>query len=304
MQSTTRWIAWTVFSMNTVGVVLSAPAEDQGKIVIEGPRRAAQAFPLVLRIVAKGPLEVPRASLYSNAADVRVSLSQEDGAKTRTLESNASIQFDVAGKEGRIIANGRGLVNERIRAEQQMAVLLDLSSLHYVEGGSFRDLPPGQYLLSVTFPHAKQTSEAMPLDLIAPSPADRAFLDEILEPGAPPSRPRAVVWARVLRGARFWPIPVAKTKGLLDPAKGQLQFHVLVYQIEKGEVRTREQAAAYPVPKYLELEKDWILLKLDRANKVAGAEEALQAFVGTHPEFRWRLRPAYPGSNLFQNIAN
>jgi len=303
MLNVPRWITLPLFSLICQGAPISVRAQDPGKIVIEGPHRAIQGFPLVLRIVARGPLQVPMTSLYDVNADIHVNLSQKKGDKTYKFYANASMGFDRSPEGGHIDRDGRELVNNRIGDKEEMAILVDVPSLNYGRA-NFLSVPPGEYLLSVTFPHAKKTSEALALELIAPSPADRAFLDEVVEPAILPRRREVILWTWVLGGPKSWRLPVSKTKELLDPAKGQMQFHVLVYQIEKGEVRTRQQAAAYPVPKYLELEKQWVLLKLDRANKVAGAEQALQAFVETHPEFRWRLQPAFPGSNLFQNIAD
>lgn len=287
----------------SLGGCVGATEADQRKIRIEGPSRAVHGFPIVLRIVASGPLEVPRASVYRDLADIHVNVSQTRGEKTYRFASNASMTMDRADMKGHLVTDGRDFFNERLRKDEEMAILVDVFSLRYAEG-HFRDLPPGQYTISVTFPHAKETSEAKALELVAPGPADRAFLDEVVEPEILPRRREIVSWSRVLGESKTWRVPIDKGQQLPQPAKGQMQLHLLLYQIQKGEVRSRRQAEPYQVPKYLELEKQWVLLKLDRANKVAGAEEALQAFVETHPEFRWRLQPAYPGSNLFQNIAD
>ena len=294
-----------VSSLLLVGLGASVRASEatQRKIRMEGPARAVHGFPIVLRIVASGPLEVPRASVYHHLADIHVNVSHIDGGTTYRFASSASMSMDMADKEGHIVADGRRFFNQRLDKNEEMAILVDVFSLDYGRG-RFRDVPPGQYTISVTFPHAKRTSEAKALELVAPAPVDRAFLDEVVDSKILPRRREIVSWSQVLGESKTWRVPIDKGQQLPQPAKGQMQLHLLLYQIQKGEVRSRRLAEAYQVPKYLELEKQWVLLKLDRANKVAGAEQALQAFVKTHPEFRWRLRPVYPGSNLFQNIAD
>jgi hypothetical protein len=167
------------------------------------------------------------------------------------------------------------------------AMLLDLGSLRPITKGIILDnIPPGSYRLSVEFPSSGVVSNAVDVDILKPSEAERVYLKGIQSLG-PVNRGDGVNWSKVLRDRMAVPENASQIRA---EAQDQLRFHTLLSKIVRSEIRSSAQTKTTKVPDYLKEEKDCLLLELDENSGKKPSTEEKKAFKDKNPGFEWRFR--------------
>ena len=68
-----------------------------------------------------------------------------------------------------------------------------------------------------------------------------------------------------------------------------MQFHILLSNFLWGQGVNREELETLPVPDYLSIEKEMILIYLDLEQGKNGSSEDFSAFIKSHPDLSWRM---------------
>jgi len=248
-----------------------------------------------------GPLTVPKTSLFDDTGDVTVHFkSNTDGtawkiAPYRPRKTMVMLDGSFSWEES-------ALPQVAVAKGQKRAMLLDVASL-----GSFDDIPPGEYSMTVEFlpsmhtPLPVVTSEPVSIQLIEPSAEEAKYLETVRGLGRIKIGQHGVNWSRVLKNRISLPEEGMPT--LRAEAKGQMEFHVLLSKALRSEVNSREEAKAFAVPEYLQLEKECLLLELDADSGKPEARVSEEEFSDKHPELKWRFQNGARDFFRFRDIA-
>lgn len=270
----------------------------EGKVLVELPRRITKGFPMVLRITVHGPLTVSKTSLFDDTGDVRVHFKSNTDGTAWTIAPYRPREL-LALPDGSIIAEVSGIPQVVLAKGEKHAMLSDVASL-----GNFDDIPPGEYSMTVEFPLSIHppfpvvTSEPVGVQLIEPSAEEAEYLETVRGLGLFKRGQHGVNWSGVLRGRVS--VPGDDMSKLRAEAKDQMEFHVLLSKALRSEIKSREEAKMFPVPEYLQLEKECLLLELDADSGKPQASVSQKEFSDKHPELKWRFQDKAQGFLRFR----
>lgn len=273
-----------VFSMNSI-----ASSGDGSRLAIEVPDKLTKGFPAILRVTAHGPQRIPRLSLLDELGSITITLISKTGGREYRISSSQGMELIVTTPEGfRHDAVARQMFQVALAKGKTRSMLIDLWSLRpeVGKGTILSDVPAGQYNLTVTFPTSEITSPSVEVDLIDPTEAEQALLNEVIDAGVLLKRGNGVNWSKVLRDRA--PIKSKSFSNLKEETEGLIQFHLLLSNVLRREVSSRKSADRFSVPEYLRAEKESLLLELDMLEDPQKSEQAKKDFVKRHPDLKWR----------------
>ena len=289
------------------GVILSAcsvcaseAGPKEGRLSLATMPRMVKGFPMLLKLTATGKQTIAKMSLFDEIAEVVVVLRTKPPAKETEyrIRSSRGMETILTTRAGeRVDAANRHRM--QLGKDQKVAMLLDISSLRpeLGKGLTADGVPLGAYSLRVSFPFSDMTSNAVDVELVAPSTDERKYLREL----AKRNRVRRS-WSRMLREAED--LSNLNEASLGGTAKLQLSFHVLLSRVLscKGPLNEDVTRAlgSRQVPQYLQPEKDFVLWEVAMSSKaVAVPREKEKAFFDANPELEWRLATVRAGSGSF-----
>ena len=104
------------------------------------------------------------------------------------------------------------------------------------------------------------------------------------------------------RALRQWEIPSEELADVSPTAKRQIGFHLFLSQVLASKTPVVELSVdklkVIPVPKYLEPEKNVVLLEIEKATSKPGAEKRITDFVKDNPGQGWCFRNVGPDGHF------
>ena len=281
--------------------------------VIETDPNLVLGFPAVVKVRFTGPVRVPDLSINSIFADLAaVFVSKSDGS-TFTIQSiGPEQQFLMLFHDTMVHPQPRWTL---IPEGEKRDLIFDLCYLK-PRGSVYpnlRQIPPGKYSLYLQFGqhqvhpddlrknlHGSRVrlsgmhTNAVPVTLIEPSRKEKEFLQRIKK-----KQYRLIPWVRALRRRE---IPSEELADVSPTAKRQIGFHLFLSQVLASKTPVGELSVdklkVIPVPKYLEPEKNVVLLEIEKATDKSGAEKRITDFVKDNPGQGWRLRNVGPDGHF------
>ena len=265
-------------------------AADDPSINVVTYDAAVKGFPVILKVTATGPQIVPRMSLFDEHAGVvvRLKLTDEDGREYLILSSKGEGMV-YTNREGEQIDAGR-LYRVPLGAGDERSMLLDLASVQpeIGKGTTMEDVPPGRYLVTITFSGSGIESKSVPLVLKEPSRKEKALAEQMLIDKDTGIRR---TWCGLLRGA--WPITNIATTPVSAEAAAQLSFHQVLGHVlasDKLEKALVQDVQSASVPQWLVPERDALAIMVAIADESGASTEKAQAeLMQRHPDLKWRF---------------
>ena len=169
-------------------------------------------------------------------------------------------------------------------------MLLDLSSLRpeIGKGLTLAGIPPGKYNMQIEYPYTGARCDPIRLELLGASDQEKEFINRVL---VDPETRLQRSWSDILRQSVV--IHDKGLDGLSSTAKGQLRFHLLLSKAltaTSASERLKEVLRAQVVPKYLQPEKQVLLLEVAIAGEADGDTQAqMEQLVKAYPDLKWRI---------------
>jgi hypothetical protein len=292
--------AWSIICLSLVCLVSSALCGEEkaspnspSTFIIAEPN-VVKGFPVVVKVRARGPQVVPELGIFDEEAQISVVLASKTGGEKYTIASTKGRSMDLRPKEGGgFVSDGTHLFRVFLPANVERTMIFDLCSLGpegHRKGMYLHKVPPGEYEVSIRFPDGV-TSNTIPMQLLAPSDVERQFLEKTAGPARHRSKFGPLVsWSSFLRAGRE--ITEDDLGKLGEVARSQLQFHVLLSRVIAPESPVKdiriEPLKSIAVPKYLEPEKEFLFLEMEKASGRRVAEE-VNALLQKDPGLRWRV---------------
>jgi hypothetical protein len=133
--------------------------------------------------------------------------------------------------------------------------------------------------------------------MVDPTEKKRAFLKEVEVAGGG-NRGIGPNWHHVIL-IRI-PINWNSSSNLRKETIDQMQFYHLVLSARREEVLSRKEADAFPVPGYLQGEKESLLIELETCQDPQKAELLKKDFRVRHPDLKWRQESGNRGLFLWR----
>lgn len=267
---------------------------DGAKLVIETDRKVIKGFPLIIRVTAHGPQQVPRLSIFDEIAYVNVIFVSKEYDVSYIISSTRSQEIIVMAPDGRRNQTASQRMFEvSLKVGERRTMLLDVSSLRpeLGKGKIFDGIQPGQYELLVEFPSSGIKSNAIDVEVISPSNKEKEYLHKVQSSGFL-KRGEGVNWSKLLRDRL--PMPENKIRKIGVDAQNQLRFHELLSRALRSEIRTSKDAQLLEVQEYLRPERDLLLMELGSSG-VNQVESKNEAFDKQNAGIKWRLQNILEG---------
>ena len=258
-------------------------------IIIEGPARVVKGFPVVLKVKAKGPMPVPRLSLFNIGPQIMFVFTCKATSHAYWFDIEGLGHKDYTRADGSHVSASQ-VLSDSVKAGEKRTMLMELNSLYSPFGSdpSFSDVPPGRYSVYVIFKGLWKGSNRIPMEIVAPTRIEQRFLDDVFSY----HRKDVIVnWTRFVRkGER---IPKTYLKGIGKGAKSQMGFHLLLSEVLSSESPLKdislEPLRRINVPEYLKPERECLFLEIDAAagRNVAAKAKSLER---RHRGLEWRLK--------------
>lgn len=255
------------------GSVGSVDRQNGGaKISIQMERQVIKGFPILVKLVARGPQVVPEFSIFDNGVNVDVFLDPIKGHTQYSIASGPQILL-----ERGLLGQGGGLIDSVpccetdviLSAGDERVMLLDLTSLlpaldAELPRTTAADIEPGTYKVRISLVSSGILSNETEITLMRPTVAEEQFLVSLGKLCRIRSSGR-VDWAGYLRCCRD--LPESALSGLRPQALNQLAFHLMLSEMLQSEKPSSVSLEAIRVPKYLRAEKNLMIHLFEQTNR-------------------------------------
>jgi hypothetical protein len=270
------------------------PSPDSPSVFIIAEPNVVKGFPVIVKVRARGPQAVPALDFYGEVANINVVLVSTATKDKYTIRSYQIADDDWGTPEEGFVSDGSHQFKVELQENEERTTLFDLATLRpgIRAGTILYDVPPGKYDLSIQFRLSGVKSNSIPVEILSPSDDEEQFLERIgklvandfLKNGS------GVSWSRFLRVGQE--ISTDDWNKLSELAQRQCQFHALLSKVLAPESPVKdiriEPLRSMPVPEYLEPEKEFLFIEMEKAPGKDIAEKA-SALLQKAPGLRWRL---------------
>lgn len=267
--------------------------KDPNIFIVAEPN-VVKGFPVLVKVKARGPQPVPILDYYRDVANINVFLVSRNTEDKYTIRSYEIADDDWAMPGGGFVSDGRHEFEVELQENEERTILFDLATLRpgIRAGTILYDVPPGKYDLSIQFRLSGVNSNSIPVEILGPSHDEEQFLErtgklvanDFLKNGS------GVSWGRFLQVGLE--ISADDWNKLSKVAQMQCQFHALLSKVLASESPVKdikiEPLRSIPVPEYLEPEKEFLFIEMEKASGKDVAEKA-SALLQKNRGLRWRL---------------
>jgi len=274
-------------------VIGGEPMIKEPRLTVSTVPVAVKGFPVVLRLTVYGPVHgAALTSFFDNVAEVVVLMRDKITSKEYTLSSyNRGSAIVLTTKEGEH-RDAERQYRFMVKEGESRAALLELSSLQ-TRATSLKDIPIGEYELSVVFPHSRLKSDAVQLRLLSPSEDEQKALE-----GAFADPKQQVNWVSRLLNPKKEALDWGR---LGDVASNQCAFYRLVVAALTGDLNRElvQEIKSSKVPEYLVPEREVLALEVSNAVSQTQDKTLAAALREKYPEISWRLDDIEQGHGSF-----
>ncbi len=244
---------------------------------------------------------MPLTTLFSDFANIKVVFVNQTTNSQYPVTATRGFYTTLNGTMGAIGA--QGLYYHQISSDDPQTMLLNLGNLsaEMGQGLTVMDLPAGDYKVQVVWNETNQKPIELPLTIIDPSDEEKAFLDQFPEDVKSPYKYREVSWGDVILFSKNLDEKtslLSDVSQLSQVAQQQLEFHKFLLKVKNASdvPANRVALSALPVPAYLQVDKECILLEREIADLLmkgqpesADLQQQVETFLGKHPSLTWRI---------------
>ncbi len=267
---------------------------SEPNIVIIAEPNVVKGFPMIVKVKARGPQAVPKLSIFSENAQIMVFLASKTEDEKYTISLTMGKTIDMAIPREGMVSDGTRLFRVWLPANVKRTMIFDLYSLSpeaYHKSTVLNDIPPGKYEIKVRFPQSGITSNSIPMHILAPSDEEKKFLQKMAGlSGHNFKLGTGVNWCSFLRSGLEFPVDDLNKSS--EVAQRQLQFHILLSSVIAPESPAKniniEPLKSIAVPEYLEPEKKFLFIEMEKVSGKDVAEKA-DALLQKNPGLKWRL---------------
>ncbi len=245
--------------MISVGVVRSSDCDNsEAEINIQMESLVIQGFPIIVKVIAKGPQVVPDFSLFDNSIDIDVFFESRNDDRIYSIASGTQTHLD-----GRTRAKPCCQRYAYLQPEKRQEFLLEINSLlpanfQQVPRTTMDDVPPGEYRVHIRFVSSTITSNTVDVVVLKPTATEQEFLRGFSGSRASETSIH-VDWTKILKSCN-------KARGfelsrIRPEARKQLGFHVLLSSLLQSGGPSKEELDMIKVPKFLSNEKSILILQ-------------------------------------------
>lgn len=275
-------------------------------------QKFVKAFPVIAKLTFSVPAEkvsttprvgfrsffyAPVTTLFSQYANIRVVFTNRvTGEKyfinsTRGSGLSNTIPFHIVISEG-----------------ETQAMLIDLSSLRPESGDglTLSSIPSGDYSMRLETSLTNTSSNTVSITLMDDSPQEQDWVRQVTEIVSSENERTFFSWVEALKKAsKAAPaLSLASLQKLNVEAAQQLSFHAFMtaFLVSDNSTQTRKALEIFPVPAYLEVQKESLLLERDiiSSKKENDAlKTRAEQFLKLHPQMQWRIENARKGEAEF-----
>jgi hypothetical protein len=306
-----------------------AQQEPNNAVTIKAMPKAIKGFPLVIKVILKGPQKVKYLSINENGIPITVYLKSKFDGNEYVIKSERTSSYEATYSNGtHIDVSDEMDPPVEILYGQKYTMMFDLWSLSARPGTetTLSDVPPGKYMVSVEIETAdrlslrvgklneeqkkalkekgfdvsslmepKMKSNPIDIELIEPSDNEKQFI-EIIRKFRIGRVKGGVSWVEVLRSGIV--IPNDEISNLTQTSKDQLSFHKLISDVnivdEKLRKKSIEEVNSASLPEFFESERQLLLLEL-KGNHAAER----QNFLKNHSDLKWYVDKFDSGNAIF-----
>jgi hypothetical protein len=281
---------WFIFSFMAVFILqLGIFCNENSIITINTHKILIKGFPAIVRVTATGPQKVPVMSLFDERGEISFTLKSKNHNKTYILSSSEGMDVTRMTTDGEMIDDfSKERFHSNLPKNEVRSFLVDLYSLspRIKRGLTLSRIPPGSYLLKVSFPISGLMSEFIEIEILNPTKPERSFFEKTLKRGVCIRRGDGVNWSRALKDkVELKPEDIADLRNEVKPL---IQFHLLAYNVLSRKITSSKEADKFIVPDHLKGEKESLLLELDLKNNPKDADKFKAAFAKKYPDIKWR----------------
>lgn len=261
------------------------------------------------RIGFRSAFYAPVTTLFSQNANIRVVFTHQVTGEKYSINSTRGQNITLSDSAGRTMS-GERLFDTPIIEGNTQTMLIDLSSLrpeiHIGDAWILSRIPSGEYSMRFEIPGTNTSSNTVPITLVDASPQEQDWVRQVTEIVSPENERTFFSWVEILKAAsKAAPtLSLASLQKLNAEAAKQLSFHAFMtaFLVSDNSTQTRKALEKFPVPAYLEVQKESLLLERDIMSSKTendALKTRAQQFLKLHPEVQWRIEKARKGEAEF-----